>query len=63
MNNSLVDFVKDLAENGLRFDLNPTVQWRDEESLAQAYLDYIKRIDESIRHRACAALVAFNNVK
>ncbi len=55
-------FVRDLAEHGIRFDLNPTVQWGGEnsedelQSLGNAYLDYIKRIDESMRERAKDAL-------
>ncbi len=46
----------DMRDNGVRFDLNPTVGWNDEASLAMAYLNYIKRIDESVREYARDAL-------
>ncbi len=52
------DLVRDLAEHGLRFDLNPTIEYTadDDLSIGVAYLAYIKRMDESIRERALAAL-------
>jgi hypothetical protein len=43
---------KDMAEHGTRFDLNPTVGWRDEDSLARSYLGYIKCMDDSVRYLA-----------
>lgn len=51
-----LEFTKDLAENGLRFDLNPTMMWNDESTLSAAYVSYIKRMDASIRERANAVL-------
>jgi hypothetical protein len=50
-----VEFVRDLSEHGIRFDLNPTV---DSRTLAASYVAYIGRIDQSIRERASAALVS-----
>lgn len=50
---SLREFVADLANAGIRFDLNPTV---DSSRGASAYLDYIARIDKTIRARAAVAL-------
>lgn len=58
----LLNFVRDLKDHGLRFDLNPTVAWRGStaeeqtETLARAYLEYINRMDSSIRERALSAL-------
>lgn len=46
----------DMREHGTRFDLNPTMAWKDEDTLALGYLEYIKRIDEAVRKRAAAAL-------
>lgn len=48
-------FVADLAENGTRFDLNPAVLHIGGNS-APSYLGYIRRIDDSMRERADAAL-------
>jgi len=48
-----LDLVKDLAQHGTRFDLNPTVDGRRG---AGAYIAYIQRIDEEIRRRAQKAL-------
>lgn len=48
--------LEDLRDNGLRFDLNPTVCWKDEFSLHLAYTDYIKRMDERAREIGRAAL-------
>lgn len=42
-------FVDDLAWNGIRFDLNPTV---DLQNMGRAYTGYLERIDASIRSRA-----------
>lgn len=53
---SALDLVEDMAKNGVRFDLNPTVQWHDDHSLAMEFLAYIKRIDESVRERASEAM-------
>ncbi len=50
---SVEDFVKDLAEHGLRFDLNPTINLLES---SRSYLDYIARMDASVRERAAAAL-------
>ena len=50
---AVAGFVRDLAEHGIRFDLNPTV---DASRSAYAYVEYIGRIDRSIRERAVAAL-------
>jgi len=50
---ALRSFVEDLAGHGVRFDLNPTV---DSRRGAFAYLDYLARIDQSIRERATEAL-------
>jgi hypothetical protein len=46
----------DLAEHGLRFDLNPTMQWDTEDELARGFLDYVRRMDLSVRERAAEAL-------
>lgn len=48
----LRELVQDFADHGLRFDLNPTVFQRG----VQPYIDYIKRMDDSVRDRAKAAL-------
>lgn len=50
--------LRDFAEHGTGFDLNPTVAWDDDESLARAYLNYIKRMDEAVRERARSAIDA-----
>lgn len=47
------EFVADLASHGVRFDLNPTI---DYSRLAASYTAYIARIDTSIRERAARAL-------
>lgn len=50
---ALRSFVEDLAGHGVRFDLNPTV---DSRRGSFAYLDYLARIDQSVRERAAEAL-------
>ena len=58
----LVEVLRDIADHGLRFDLNPTVSFRGEtppeqlNSLAKSYLAYIKRMDAAARERAQEAL-------
>lgn len=49
----LRSFVSDLAKHGVRFDLNPTV---NTSRGAVVYVEYIERIDKSIRERAAAVL-------
>jgi len=49
----LRSFVNDVAEHGVRFDLNPTIDSRGADA---AYLAYIQRIDKSMRERASDAL-------
>lgn len=46
-------FVSDLANAGIRFDLNPTV---DMSAGSVAYVHYLARIDKTIRERAADAL-------
>ena len=55
-----VEFAQKL-ERALRelrngFDPNPTVEWHDEESLARAFIAYMKRINENIQGRIDVAL-------
>ena len=52
----LREFVQDLHDKGLRFDLNPTMDCGTIDVLWGGFLDYIKRMDESIRERAAMAL-------
>lgn len=47
--------LRDMAEHGIRFDLNPTVDGRDPHG---AYTRYIGRIDASVRETARRALEA-----
>lgn len=49
----LEEALEDLKNHGIRFDLNPTIDLNKPE---MSYLDYIKRIDASIRQRAEEAL-------
>ena len=49
---AMEEFIKDLASSGTRFDLTPTVR-SDEPG---DYVEYIRRIDTSIRERAKSAL-------
>lgn len=60
---SIEEFVKDLAEYGTRFDLNPTVFLGDKRCspVHREYLAYIKRIDQSIRERAQAIMDDLQN--
>lgn len=46
---NLRGFVDDLAENGVRFDLNPTI---DLNNMGRSYTAYLERIDTSVRERA-----------
>lgn len=50
----------DQAEHGTRFDLNPTV---DSRKGAVAYIDYLYRIDNTIRSQAKAALESSDSSK
>ena len=54
----LQDELNDMADNGLRFDLNPThiLGGVDCNEVEQFWHEYAKRMDESIRERAIAAL-------
>lgn len=52
----LIRFVEDLAENGTRFDLNPTIDASNWVSVAEKYVQYIHHIDKSVRDRAMEAL-------
>ncbi|MBU6430588.1 MAG: hypothetical protein KGR26_16335 [Cyanobacteria bacterium REEB65] len=52
----LESFVRDLAGHGLRFDLNPTLDHGTIESTAMGYLQYLRRIDASVRERAATKL-------
>jgi hypothetical protein len=49
-------FVADLAENGLRFDLTPTMNLADVEILYAGFADYLHRIDSAISDRARALI-------
>lgn len=49
---ALREFIKDLAENGTRFDLTPTLAMGANGMSGNASYDYIKRMDESIRKSA-----------
>lgn len=49
-------FVEDLAKNGLRFDLTPTVMGKDTATMYADMTRYLRRIETSIRTRAAAAL-------
>lgn len=58
----LRNFIKDLAEHGTRFDLNPTVCAGEDGSTDFSYLKYIGRMDASVRDGAKAVLRrAFNS--
>lgn len=39
---------------GARFDAHPTIQWRpgDENSIHRAYLEYLKKVSESLAEQA-----------
>lgn len=50
------EFLEDVRDNGLRFDLNPTYNPNE----AHAFFhDYMRRMDRSIRERAKDALLLF----
>lgn len=46
----------DIAEHGLRADLNPTVQFGDDDHVYTQLTDYLRRCDAHIRERAQSAL-------
>jgi len=50
------EFIKDLAENGIKFDLNPTVSFNNKIALVRSYTEYQKRIDIAMRERAQKAI-------
>lgn len=58
----VMEFLEDLRDHGLRFDLNPThcLTYASTEEGREAALfwhSYIRRMDESIRTRAIEALL------
>lgn len=56
---TIEETLRDFAENGTRFDLTPTMQIGPNVSakyVKDFLLDYIKRIDESVRARAKEAI-------
>ena len=48
--------VRDIAENGLRFDTNPTLDTRDVGKVVDRLYRYIEKIDIDTRNRAKTAL-------
>lgn len=52
----LEEFAHDLATHGTRFDLTPTMNCRDAETLYGGMSEYLRRIDDTIRDRARIAL-------
>ena len=48
--------VRDLAANGLRYELDPCIDWTSRETIFAFWRDYMRRADKSIRDRAAAAL-------
>jgi hypothetical protein len=52
------DVLHDLAANGLRFDLNPTMQITTATDVYAQWANYAQRMDESVRTQARAALSA-----
>ena len=50
------ELLRDFADYGLRFDLNPTVHLSPVESVHGDYLHYIRRMDASVRERARAVI-------
>jgi len=58
----LLEFVEELRDHGLRFDLSPThdlryAQTQEGKDAAQFWHSYIRQMDESIRRRAVGALL------
>ncbi len=51
-----VDALRDLAEHGLRFDLNPTMAITTADEVYAQWAAYARRMDESVRAHARAAL-------
>ena len=50
--------LSDMAEHGLRFDLNPTIAMGPDDSVYAQMSAYMRRMDQSVRERARAALDA-----
>jgi hypothetical protein len=48
--------LRDYEQHGLRADLNPTQPMGDWMEVSRFYLDYLKRIEESVKDRARTAL-------
>jgi hypothetical protein len=48
--------LKDMAEHGLRFDLNPCHDMTDQNTSERFWHSYARRMDEAARDRARAAL-------
>ncbi len=60
----LVEFIRDLAKHGTRFDTNPTMNYGGNVfDVGGRFTEYIHRIDEAIRDRASAALAQFTEDK
>lgn len=53
---ALREFVEDLANHGLRFDLNPTHKFKDMITSETFWHEYAKRMDLETRKRAQSAL-------
>ena len=51
----LMDTMYDLAKNGTRHDLNPTLRWMTTEELNQNYTVYLQGMDKHVRDKAAAA--------
>lgn len=51
-NLKLIEKLKDFENHGLRADLNPTQPIDDWMEVTRFFLDYLKRIDSSVRDRA-----------
>ncbi|MAM53556.1 MAG: hypothetical protein CMH35_01680 [Microbacterium sp.] len=47
----------DMAQNGLRFDLNPTLMMGPDDSVYAQWARYAQRMDASVRDHAARALV------
>ena len=52
----VLKFVRDLAENGLRYGLDPCHDWTSKETIFAFWRSYMSQADKSIRDRAAAAL-------
>lgn len=52
------DGLNDMAEHGVRFDMNPTQPLADERRITEFFLGYIQRINESVKDKAKGLILA-----